>query len=653
MDYSRIPAELRASSRWLVWRLQDQEQRKALKVPYSCRSGQPASVMNPNDWASFAEVTAAAVAKKFDGIGLVVGPPFLAIDIDKCIDENGVVSEEAKSWLQYLNSYTELSPSKKGFHVWLKGPAPKDQMGARTPTIEVYAGKRYLTMTGMQVEGTPDEVREITEAEVREIFSRVKAKPEKTKPATTSNHAKYELLKEGKFEEAGFTDVSAAVQSFLTYSAYHNLLDRDKMDADFRASKLYFDFRTVGRQSNWIDKWVRLAQPEISKAIETAKEWIERDRTKTSGRKGKNEVAWIPTAKFVKMADIVADELVWLWPNRVPLGCVTIFAGDPGIGKSLITLDLAGRGSTGQIFLDGQPNPIRFKTIMMSQEDDKATVIVPRLMAIGADLGMIEALDMVHLEDAAGEQASCERMVNLESDLQLIKQKLEGDPDIKLVIIDPLSNYMGSKSMFRDQEMREVLMPMTKLAQDTGVALIVIMHNSKQQGRNAMNKVGAALGGVGVARIGWSFVKSPDNPEELREMLMMKENLGKFKGITYKTTERMVEIKGKQLGQAVIEFVKNSTLDADSVMATADDPESGRAGGAARLIRQFIQPGGECLATLVYEAAEAKGISERTLKRSRQDLNISTKKTKDGWVWVWPAGGEGNAQKPPERDFGF
>lgn len=77
--------------------------------------------------------------------------------------------------------------------------------------------------------------------------------------------------------------------------------------------------------------------------------------------------------------------LSWLWPNRIPLGKLTILAGDPGLGKSLLTLDLAARISKGYKFPDGEEAEIG-DIILISAEDDPADTIRPRLEAAGADL---------------------------------------------------------------------------------------------------------------------------------------------------------------------------------------------------------------------------------------------------------------------------
>lgn len=57
--------------------------------------------------------------------------------------------------------------------------------------------------------------------------------------------------------------------------------------------------------------------------------------------------------------------------------------GDPDLGKSLITLDLAARVTTGQPMPDGSPG-ITGNVILIAPEDDAADTIKPRILAAGS-----------------------------------------------------------------------------------------------------------------------------------------------------------------------------------------------------------------------------------------------------------------------------
>jgi hypothetical protein len=58
-------------------------------------------------------------------------------------------------------------------------------------------------------------------------------------------------------------------------------------------------------------------------------------------------------AVLQRVCDIAAQEVCWLWPGRIPLGKLSLFAGDPGLGKSLVTLEIAARVTCGREWPDG------------------------------------------------------------------------------------------------------------------------------------------------------------------------------------------------------------------------------------------------------------------------------------------------------------
>src|SRR5215467_8040962 len=147
MTFDKIPLELRNSSRWLLWRLQDGE-RQRTKVPYCAHNpSQPGSSTDGTTWSKFDDAIEAL--KKFR-------------PADKYENEAW-----AKAILEQLpRTYTELSPSKKGFHLWYRcADSTKLPDGHRTERAEVYSSKRYFTMTGQHCVDFPATITELSLAD--------------------------------------------------------------------------------------------------------------------------------------------------------------------------------------------------------------------------------------------------------------------------------------------------------------------------------------------------------------------------------------------------------------------------------------------------------------------------------------------------------
>ena len=86
-----IPDELRARPQWVTWRYETREG-KPTKVPYDARAGHRASATDPATWATFGEAFAAFEGRgNFHGVGYVLASddPYVAVDLDNCIDDDG------------------------------------------------------------------------------------------------------------------------------------------------------------------------------------------------------------------------------------------------------------------------------------------------------------------------------------------------------------------------------------------------------------------------------------------------------------------------------------------------------------------------------------------------------------------------------------
>ena len=148
-----IPQGLRDRPSWVTWR-SERRGDGTVKPPYSPRTGQKASCSSPATWASFEEALAALEEGRYDGIGFQLGPPFVGIDLDGCRDpESGFIDDGARAIIERLNSYTEVSPSGRGVHIFVTGELPAGRR--RTKGIELYGRARYFTVTGRHVAGTP------------------------------------------------------------------------------------------------------------------------------------------------------------------------------------------------------------------------------------------------------------------------------------------------------------------------------------------------------------------------------------------------------------------------------------------------------------------------------------------------------------------
>ena len=86
-----------------------------------------------------------------------------------------------------------------------------------------------------------------------------------------------------------------------------------------------------------------------------------------------------------RYSEVKRRAVEWLWPNRMARGKLTLIYGDPGKGKSFITVDMAARVSTGSPWPDGCGCAPKGSAILVSYEDEPDDTIGPRLDQAGAD----------------------------------------------------------------------------------------------------------------------------------------------------------------------------------------------------------------------------------------------------------------------------
>lgn len=142
---ANIPEALTSCPQWVCWRY-TLKGGKWTKPPYQT-NGRLADKTNPAHYSDFQTVLAAYEAGRFSGIGFVltVDDPFVAIDLDHCLD-GSIITEEAQGIIESVRSYTEQSPSGNGIRIFVRGTIPRNFKKG----IEVYSQAAYLTVTGQR-----------------------------------------------------------------------------------------------------------------------------------------------------------------------------------------------------------------------------------------------------------------------------------------------------------------------------------------------------------------------------------------------------------------------------------------------------------------------------------------------------------------------
>lgn len=416
-----------------------------------------------------------------------------------------------------------------------------------------------------------------------------------------------ELVKAGKLDEVGGVETLAKLMESVPSTA----------NADYYA-RLVFECSEQRRQLALLDETrdavIRGQDLEsVSPAVATVLESCGAV-SRTNGARS--------TAVVRRLSDVESQPLAWLWPGRIPLGKLTLLAGDPGLGKSFLTCDIAARISTGNGWPDGSAGGEVGSVIMLNCEDDAADTIRPRLDAAGADLSRVFVLDAID-ETVSEFGAAKRRAFSLERDIPTLETMLQQQSDCRLIVIDPISGYCGRTDSHNNTEVRGLLAPLAELSARHRVAVVAVTHLSKGAGGKAVYRAMGSLAFAAAARAVWAVVKDPHH-ESRRLLVSGKVNVGR------EPTGLAFQVESNLQGEGVLRW------DAEPVLMNADEllrQESEREPSGNRTERDEakewlgdVLSAGAVAANEVKEAAKSNGITLATLRRAADELGVVHKR---------------------------
>ena len=260
----------------------------------------------------------------------------------------------------------------------------------------------------------------------------------------------------------------------------------------------------------------------------------------------------------------------------------------------------------------------------MNCEDDLEDTIRPRLDRHGADVSRIIAMEGVR----EPLNKNRERQFNLACDLPALESAIRDAGDCRLVVIDPVTAYLGDRhDSHKTADVRALLAPLAALASKHEVAVVAISHLNKSNGA-AIYRTTGSLAFVAAARAAWCVTRDPENPTR-RMFLPIKNNLGNdATGLAYSIIDGRIR------------------WEADLVTVSADDaltPETERSprnelAEAEAWLTAALTPGTPTPSKTILADARECGIAERRLREAARGLDVVIAKAgmKEGWTWTRP-----------------
>jgi putative DNA primase/helicase len=352
-------------------------------------------------------------------------------------------------------------------------------------------------------------------------------------------------------------------------------------------------------------------------------------------------------------SDIQPEPIEWFWPQRFSRGSLTIITGLPGLSKSLLTIDITARITTGGKWPDGTGSAPQGGVLMFGTEDDPERIVVPRLMAAGADLSLVRIVEGA--EDRRHEWLA---PISIDRDLQLVREQLDSFPECKAIIFDPLTQFIEAEENSNAQT-RAALAPLVTLAQERGITVLAVMHLNKKSDAMAVQRIAGASSYGQIARHILFVGNDPDDAatgvDKRRAMIVAKNSYGPMNvGQLYRVIARHGDVPGIEWCAGTVEMDAEKLNPKPSGVSREHEEQRSEAVDALR----DILAGGPVGAADVQTAMEAQGYSRRMVGHASKVLNITKQPTLDdrgrrkGWVWALPGKGSPDATSGDESQPG-
>jgi|GEM_PF-3375761 hypothetical protein len=334
---------------------------------------------------------------------------------------------------------------------------------------------------------------------------------------------------------------------------------------------------------------------------------------------------------IINLEEVVATPVEWLWDKRIPLGRITLLVGKPGQGKSFLTCDFAARVTTGTPWPDGSPCQ-KGSVLMLTLEDDPADTIRPRLDAMHADVTRVRILKAVNYRDIDG--ARRQRGLTL-ADLPVIEKALESLPDCRLLVIDPIGDFLGRRvDSHRDNEVREVLTPLAELARRRKVAVLVVMHRRKSTGEGGADETAmGSRGFTGIARSVW-HVSRDANDKKRRLFLPGKQNLAEeLPGLAFRIVGDSPWTR-VEWEREPVNMSADEGLEAER-QASRPGPEADALEEAKAFLLTALSAGPRLAKDLLEDWKVNHGGCQRTLYTAKAEIGVESFREKVPGPWFW------------------
>ena len=343
-------------------------------------------------------------------------------------------------------------------------------------------------------------------------------------------------------------------------------------------------------------------------------------------------------------SDVQPKAVNWLWPERFGTGFLSIVAGPGGVGKSTALISMAAIITRGGKWPFSDNKAEQGKVAWITGEESIEQQLTPRLMVAGADISEVFFVEGVILEDISEAEGGAPMRMSLDAhQIPGLKRKY---PDLRLVVIDPLSAFLDARDSHKDSDVRQVFHPWVLAAEEARVAVVFIAHHNKAKGGHVRDRLSGSTAIRNSVRTVYAVLENPDDEGEYL-FLPEKSNLsdGQIPGLVFRIIGKDWKRDEASGNVACVEWLRETDQKAN-VVAAAEASVAQPIEDAEQFLRTELNEGGRRVKDL-KAASEDAGLSWRTVRRAQKKLAIKPHKDgfDSGWKWALPS----SAYKPSEN----
>ena len=305
------------------------------------------------------------------------------------------------------------------------------------------------------------------------------------------------------------------------------------------------------------------------------------------------------------MSTITQEVITWAVKNVLLKAALNLFIGDPDIGKSFVAIHYIAKLSC-----DGK------KSVVLCREDSYSHVWVPRLKAAGADLSLVIPVFGVQID---GEDDLIPWMLDNPEHLVLL-QDLLLSAHAELCLIDPLADFAGSKDLNKAQDVRNITGHLTKIAQQTQVAMLANCHTTKAIQDSVIKTAAGSYQLMAAVAVAWYFMEDQDNPSR-RLMMQARNKYGTKRGWRYTIRDASDTDK-----TGVAEFKGAEYRNVNDILKRMLDRDDSKIGEVRKWLETLKLEDGPRDSNTCNKEAFDRGFSHDLISKACRQMNIKREK---------------------------